>query len=228
LPNVPLNGFSATVFLDKKNGGKHVLALRGTEGNITDQILFDGALTDVFSIGGNGFANTQAVELYRYYRRLTTVGGQAVGYSDQETWQLFAMKNSVLVPLSFAIPVLSAALRIDFELFKIELKAEKGVVASATGTSASVLSPTEKLDVTGHSLGGHLALLFARLFPANTDEVVTLNAPGLFPQGDLALTVLGFPRANDSQITRIEAEGDPVSKLPTSTRPPPKTLHSTN
>jgi Lipase (class 3) len=213
LPNVALNGFSATVFLDKQNNGKHILAIRGTEANIASQAFFDGFATDGLSIGGNGFANNQAVELYRYYRRLTTVGGQTVVYSDQETWQLFAMKNSLLVPLSFAFPVLSLVLKAQFDLFKIALTADKGVVAAINGTTTSVLSPTEKIDVTGHSLGGHLALLFARLFPVNVDQVVTLNAPGLFPQGDLALRTIGFPPANDSQITRIEAEGDLVSKL---------------
>jgi hypothetical protein len=31
LPNVPYNGFSASVFEDNTNSGKHVIALRGTE-----------------------------------------------------------------------------------------------------------------------------------------------------------------------------------------------------
>ena len=66
LPNVSLNGFSATVFLGKTTG-KHVIAMRGTEETVLDLLV-----QDVLSIGGNGFANTQAVEMIRYYKRLST------------------------------------------------------------------------------------------------------------------------------------------------------------
>jgi trimeric autotransporter adhesin len=211
--NVDYNGFSATVFRDK--AGHAVIAMRGTESNSFSQVIFDLTATDGLSIGGNGFANTQAVEMMRYYRRLTTAGGQAVQYSITQQWQMFAISNSLLVPLALISPTLTAVLAAKFALFQAELAKDKGVVPPAGSPSASVLSPDEKVDVTGHSLGGHLALLFARLFPNNTDEVVTLNAPGLFPQGDYALASFGFPKTNESNITRIEADGDPVSEIGT-------------
>jgi Ca2+-binding RTX toxin-like protein len=67
------------------------------------------------------------------------------------------------------------------------------------------------VDVTGHSLGGHLALAFARLFPEFTDHVYTYNAPGFTvedPHVDGFFDMLGegatsFPAAE--QITNIFA-----------------------
>ncbi len=37
---------------------------------------------------------------------------------------------------------------------------------------------TEQITVTGHSLGGHLAMVFGRLFPQQVSQIYTYNAPG--------------------------------------------------
>ncbi|PAU65234.1 hypothetical protein BZL41_07435, partial [Pseudomonas sp. PIC25] len=55
-------------------------------------------------------------------------------------------------------------------------------------------------------------MLFARFFPENTGEVVTLNAPGFFT-GSSLLTTLGFPPPENHKITRLEADGDGISEL---------------
>ncbi|SDL08280.1 Ca2+-binding protein, RTX toxin-related [Pseudomonas indica] len=55
-------------------------------------------------------------------------------------------------------------------------------------------------------------MLFARFFPENTGEVVTLNAPGFFTNSSL-LTTLGFPPPENNKITRLEADGDGISEL---------------
>ena len=44
--------------------------------------------------------------------------------------------------------------------------------------TASLVSPSAVVDVSGHSLGGHLALAFAGLFASNAREVYAFNAPG--------------------------------------------------
>ena len=85
LPNVSLNGFSATVFLDKTTG-KHVIAMRGTEEPLLDLLVQDG-----LSIGGNGFANTQAVEMIRYYKQ---AWGQVLNLNPQSP------ASSSLAPLT--------------------------------------------------------------------------------------------------------------------------------
>ena len=63
--NVPYNGFAAAVFEDLATG-KHIIAMRGTETPIfPNQTWLDLVVADG-SIGVNGFANTQAAEMYRY------------------------------------------------------------------------------------------------------------------------------------------------------------------
>lgn len=175
-PNTFLNGFSATVF--KESGGTHVLAIRGTEMEGW-QIFEDLLKEDIFTISVAGFAANQAVELYRYYRQLTTMPGQPVQYSTAEVLQLLWLKQSVL-------PVVTQASLLA------DLATDRGVTPASGAMSLPVLSPTEKIVVTGHSLGGHLALLFARLFPQNTAEVISLNAPGIFHHGILRLSMAGF------------------------------------
>ena len=213
LPNVSLNGFSAAVFQERETGRK-IFAMRGTEVPVfPDQTWFDLIVSDG-SIGANGFANNQAVELIRYYRRLTTIGGQPVNYTEEQKWQLFAIANSLLVTAAVVVPFLSPTLQSSYDAFKQTLASDKGIV-SPISPSGAVLSTSDVMDITGHSLGGHLAILFARFFPAATNEVVTLNAPGFFPQGNLFLTNLGYPPANNEAITRLEADGDGISEIGT-------------
>jgi Ca2+-binding RTX toxin-like protein len=52
--------------------------------------------------------------------------------------------------------------------------------ASATGELATSLSTDadRRIDVTGHSLGGHLAMAFGAMFGASTGSVTVFNAPG--------------------------------------------------
>lgn len=47
-----------------------------------------------------------------------------------------------------------------------------------------VISPQAAVDVTGHSLGGHLALAFAGLFPINARQVYAFNAPGFIDSAE--------------------------------------------
>jgi len=93
-PNVDYNGFSAAVFQDKLSGEK-VLAIRGTEFESGfGQIVTDFVVADLLGIGAAGFANLQGIELYRYWKRLTTAGGQAVQYSDDDIVKLYMMANA--------------------------------------------------------------------------------------------------------------------------------------
>lgn len=210
--NVDWNGFSAAVFQDKQTGEK-VFALRGTEFDRgLNQIGTDLVVADVLGIGASGYANLQAVEMYRYWKKLTTVGGQNVSYTDSELLTLFALK---LGPVAGAVvlttPVGQAAGLAGFSAFKAGFAGDVGIDTGVPGQS--VIAAGEKVNVTGHSLGGHLALLFARLFPDRVDEVVTLNAPTFFSQGDVYLNSLGFPSTVNSRIARLEADGDGVSEL---------------
>jgi Ca2+-binding RTX toxin-like protein len=209
-----LTGFYATLFTDALDGNKKVLALRGTEFTQSfGQKITDGAIADVLGIAGAGFANFQAVQLYRYVKELTTEGRQSVQYSDDDIAKIamvFFAKQielaTVILPQGTAHDIaVWASQQTAFSSLITDLANDRGI-----GTGAALLQAGDKIDVTGHSLGGHLALLFARMFPQYTDQVVTLNAPTFFANGDAFLTSIGFPPGSGANITRLEADGDAV------------------
>ena len=209
-------GFAGTLFYDKIER-KKVLALRGTEFTQgLGQIATDGVLADVLGIGGAGFANVQAVQLFRYVKQLSTAGGKAVEYSDEDVVKLFmlfyapALETAALVLPTLPIPELATWIgeQTGFSTLLKELVRDQGI-----GTGAPLLGANDKIDITGHSLGGHLALLFARMFPQYVDQVVTLNAPTFFSRGDNFLNSLGFTVRSNANITRLEADGDAVHLL---------------
>ena len=193
-------GFSATIFRDKATS-KLIFSVRGTE--IPSNVVPDLIVADVFHIGTEGYAKSQATSLYRYWKQLTTVGGQAVSYTDPEIRQLYAVSKGMTGLIDIGA--------LDYIAFRASVLSDQGVNAGqAAGTA--LIDPASVVDVTGHSLGGHLAMLFSRFFPGNTGEVVTLNAPGFFP-GSMLLSAIGIAPFNDSKITRIEADGDGISEL---------------
>ena len=100
-------------------------------------------------------------------------------------------------------------------LLRQQLSQDTGLEAWA-GSGPSVLPPGAPLTVTGHSLGGHLALLFGRFFPEVTDHVYTYNAPGIGPHGELKLRSLGIPPLLPAKVTNVASMmGDElISKIP--------------
>ena len=189
-------GFSASLFRDKQDG-RLVLAVRGTDGIFTDLILADSR------IGIDGYASSQAVPLYRYIKQLMTPPGQPVQYTDDELNKLVTLSR---VDLStFPRPAEYVA------QFKLSIRADVGVGSG----SAALIQPGAFVDITGHSLGGHLALLAQRLFPNLFGEVVTFNAPGFDATGSNSVSVLSkFSSGWDaSKITRVQAAGDNVHNI---------------
>jgi len=99
-----LSGFSATLFESLDNPGHYTLGIRGTLG------LLDVA-EDIFGVALQGVAARQAVDLYRYYKRLTTPKGQAVAYSQPELLLLAGLTSGNFSPLTTTVsyPVIVAA-----------------------------------------------------------------------------------------------------------------------
>jgi hypothetical protein len=136
-----LSGLSATLFFDTIDQ-KHVLAIRGTEfGGLG--IFNDVLSADLMGIGATGFASEQGADLYRYWKRLITPKGQEVSYSLTEMTQLYMLENASSLILG---PIIGSA---AFILFQNTFNDDIGL---------GLVDPYEEVNVTGHSLGGHLAI----------------------------------------------------------------------
>ena len=187
-----LTGFSATVFFDRSTGG-YVLSIRGTDGG-------PDYLENLFGVGARGYAGSQLVSLYRYYRALTTPAGEQVAYSSQET--------GLLVSLALGVPVTGIPRVVSEAALRLGLSEDRGILP-LVGTGTTVLSPDADLIVTGHSLGGHLAMLFGRLFPDATEHVYTYNAPGVSLRGEEYLRTVGVPQIDPGRVTHVVSTAGP-------------------
>lgn len=209
VPNGYSNGFSATLFRDKANGGRLVLAFRGTE--VPADAINDLLLTDL-RIGIDGYASPQALEEYRYIKRLMTASDQKVRYTAAEMQNL----KSIFMD---ALPTAQTSYEVSFyeqqwSKYAALLVNDSGIDAGQ-GASQALLASGSPIDLVGHSLGGHLAMLADRLFPQlNVQNIVTLNAPGFFvnAEGVLSQFSSGW---HEAKIFRMEASGDGVSKIGT-------------
>jgi len=161
-------GFSATLFQEKGSVGNTglTLAIRGTEPG------FLGLGVDVVSadLGGivlEGAALYQIVDLYNYWQQLTApataIGRLArlVETDDPTASGIFTQ------PMPVGI---GAAARVVYRRIEFFDQANAGL--------GIVTGPISNITVTGHSLGGHLATAFQRLFPAVVGEVFTVNGAG--------------------------------------------------
>jgi pimeloyl-ACP methyl ester carboxylesterase len=101
-----------------------------------------------FNIAINGAGYQQIVALYNAWQRLTHLHGESITVYDVD------LSNS-------ANPVVA-----------------RTVVNDLGTAQAPLVLPGAAVDVAGHSLGGHLAMAFAGLFPINARQVHAFNAPG--------------------------------------------------
>jgi len=158
------SGFSGTVFRNATSG-EVTLAVRGTEFNANLFNLFTDLLkADILAIGLQGVAKAQLADAFRLYKRLIAPEGQAVTYT---TDQLEALRQ------------LGASY--------VEILPEQGgdrLVPPndfGLGVLADNLAP---LNFTGHSLGGHVALMLGEMVArlsggGEIGQVATFNAPGV-------------------------------------------------
>ena len=154
-------GFNATVFRDV--AGNLTLAIRGT-----DSLGVTGDASDLstgFDIVGSGAGYDQIVAMVNWWNRTSAPAGQMVNQ--------FRLAE---VPLN-QIPSGAVVLRSGADSAYVLNVAPQG---AATGELAAALAadPDLRVDLTGHSLGGHLAMAFSSLFASRTGQVTVFNAPG--------------------------------------------------
>lgn len=153
------SGFAATLFQRSTPSGiEKVLAIRGTEGSLTGgQLTPDLIISDLFEIGGLGIAISQTVSLFNLVQRMRGTSGSVL--------QL-ALRSSTTLPQAVLSYVKVGVVAPQYFWL------ERGVDAPAVGG----LTGTDKIVVTGHSLGGHLAAIAQRLFPDLFTEAVVFNS----------------------------------------------------
>ena len=161
------SGFSGTVFerINPEAGEpRYVVAMRGTEGNVVSQLYPDLAAADIADLVANGLAWEQILDMYNWWQAVSTPATatyqrvSAVKISDAAASSLIAAGDTSVI---------------------VEAGQAWQIVRSATGERGlGVVGRAEQVDVTGHSLGGHLATAFSRLFSGSTANVVTVNGAG--------------------------------------------------
>jgi hypothetical protein len=204
-------GFSATVFQNITTGA-YTFAARGTAG-ATD------LSTDLGDIVADGIAVSQVIDMYNYWQSLTHLGVYQAAYLDTltvETLQLETLWAQTLLPGGLSIyndyvtQLHSTGIIVNMGLTgpsaqQINFGNSDTVLVNTPLAWGSNILSGATVDVTGHSLGGHLAMAFSRLFPGATTDVIAVNGAGFnFANGnvDVLFTKLyGAPGFDAGKIT---------------------------
>ena len=187
------SGFSATLFRDKESG-KYFYTVRGTELGIPDLIN-----TDLWDIATNGLSIKQIVDMYNDWQRIkadeeSSYTAARLTQMETETNQLRQFYSGTTDPEE-----VDAYLSALHERTDIILDKSSNTVYKIEFVDSTMLFDDERqygagveiggLDVTavGHSLGGHLASAFSRLF---NYDAATINGAG-FASSDETLIDFG-------------------------------------
>ncbi|MGB3211135.1 MAG: calcium-binding protein, partial [Desulforhopalus sp.] len=147
--------------------GQIFMAMRGTES-------WDDLTTDVADIGFDGIAIDQGIAMYNWYQRLKSpVGSTVTQYIYHKETTLGGQGQEIVTPAW--------------------LEATSVVVTATGENEGGGLVSANNVAVTGHSLGGHLAMIMSRIAPDLVTSTLTYNAPGFDANlSTIALTSDGF------------------------------------
>ncbi|MEZ5614547.1 MAG: hypothetical protein R3E35_04965 [Rhodocyclaceae bacterium] len=153
--------FSATVFKD--SAGNLTLAIRGT------LEAGDFVPTDA-TIGTSGVGYDQVVAMWNWWQRASNPADAPV-----TQYRLVATPAD----LSHATWLSHAGAGNTGLWLEWYTGTANGSLQGALAADAD-----RKLDLTGHSLGGHLAMAFGSIFPSAAGQVTVFNAPGFLDDAD--------------------------------------------
>lgn len=172
-----LSGFSATVFESLDHPGELSFAIRGTAG------LQDLVITDASDIVLDGIALDQVVDMYNYWQRLNAGAGEyyqvaRLAEASELTADLAAayLKGEDVGDAYAALLGEQPGVIIDFPTMTVKTV----VFEQSAEPDGLALIPNDltSINVVGHSLGGHLAMAFTRLFPEINPLAYTVNGAG--------------------------------------------------
>ena len=188
--NTP-SGFSATVFKRKDADptgtyqvGQYIFAVRGSE---TFSVLppeVDWFSADFGEVGGLGIALHQALDMYNYWQSLTNTGTYQAAQLKVDVTQT-ALLAASLFKLDTKLLLESSGYLVDGDIVYSGIELVNSSTLP-TGTNhpptigSGLLSGQSPIEVIGHSLGGHLADIFGKMFSTttSTSSVINFNAPG--------------------------------------------------
>lgn len=197
------SGFSATVFerLSPQSGEpRYVLAMRGTE--FPGQLYADLASADLAELVGHSLAWGQIIDMYNWWQQISTPEGQEA--KQFQAVQVFEEQEQgqAIIGLEPALGLLS--------------EPPAWLLQETASVAGLGLVDGSAVDVTGHSLGGHLASAFSRLFADQTHEVLSVNGAGYSIIGrtngnvDYVFRTLGGAPAFDaSKIVNVYGDRGP-------------------
>jgi Ca2+-binding RTX toxin-like protein len=175
------SGFSATLFKNKETG-EFFYANRGTEPGLDDLIITDGG-----DIVTDGLAIDQIVDMYNDWKRIQATEGAVYQAAKLD---LLLEEMGLLAAERLATPLGVVG---PYEMYlrtrnDVIIDMPLGRVYTITMVDSDQLFTDERaqgagIDISGgvtavgHSLGGHLATAFSRLFSECTD-VLTINGAG--------------------------------------------------
>jgi len=192
------SGFSSTLFKSLDTGGGYVLAIRGTEP--TTQLFKDLVEADMADIVADGIVIDQSVDLYNEWKRITSTGAytaaKLVTLTDETAAYALAKAGQFVPGFNMAADIYLTYLRARTDIIidepsgrvrtlQFESSATLFSDGRQTGLGLAADIAAQGITVTGHSLGGHLADIFDRLFAGAGADAFKINGAG-FATGSVA------------------------------------------
>ena len=168
------SGFSATLFESLDNPGQLTLAFRGSN---PDWLLTDFVGTDVGDVILDGLALDQIVDMYNYVQRLKASVGSTYTVARLENYNALtdALREAYVYGNGAELEAQYAAQGYIVDRPTLTVR-RVGFTLSSQADGLELIIPGQTITVTGHSLGGHLAMAFTRLF--NNATAYTTNTLG--------------------------------------------------
>jgi pimeloyl-ACP methyl ester carboxylesterase len=177
-------GFSATLFRNIDTDA-YSFAIRGTV-----EIASDLVGADFGDIVMDGVVMDQVVDMYNYWQSLNHVGNYQAAkletsYAETAALNLLppgSVYDAAMAAFKQSGAILDSTLGGTLVRRIVPGDSTTLLAGTALEQGSGKLTDCPALDVTGHSLGGHLAAAFTRLFPGIGAKAIAFDGAG-FPTG---------------------------------------------